>query len=530
MVTYVEKLKMKKYYQYYLDISEDALFEGLLGYGMFSDRLPPIFSSADFFEKSSKIEQYLQSDKKCHDYLSFNVLRNTGDYRTINIPNPIAYYHLCCFLRENWNKIQNYFKATTNDQDSNISQIHLQYRKNKKSLFEMKSYESKYELATEDSLIVGKKYCVTADISSCFPSIYTHAIPWALIGKNKAKKERSNGYWYNGLDKWCRNVTNGETHGILIGPHYSNLISEIVLTKIDQKIMSDKWQFVRYIDDFHCYTKNENDANAFLIQLYKALQEFGLTLNRKKISITRLPQINKDAWISVLNSDEIVENKKITSCRKLKAFFDKTLKLLTENDDNIAILNYAIKIISSKKMGSKVEKYFIEYVFHLIFIYPYLITILNKCVLKKYEISQIKLEKYISLLYSEGREQGNIEEQCYAIYYAIIYNLHIIPLENLVKSVQVEMSKELDEDNNGILNLLIWCYFKNKKQNDVVETIEDYAATLVNERGGNIDDNWLFLYEILPKNKLKQPYRTMKDESISFLSPELKKYIDNIGT
>lgn len=159
---------MKKYYQYYLDISEDALFEGLLGYGMFSDRLPPIFSSADFFEKSSKIEQYLQSDKKCHDYLSFNVLRNTGDYRTINIPNPIAYYHLCCFLRENWNKIQNYFKATTNDQDSNISQIHLQYRKNKKSLFEMKSYESKYELATEDSLIVGKKYCVTADISSCF--------------------------------------------------------------------------------------------------------------------------------------------------------------------------------------------------------------------------------------------------------------------------------------------------------------------------------------------------------------------------
>ena len=40
--------KNEKYYQYYLDISEDALFEGLLGYGMFSDRLPPIFSSADF--------------------------------------------------------------------------------------------------------------------------------------------------------------------------------------------------------------------------------------------------------------------------------------------------------------------------------------------------------------------------------------------------------------------------------------------------------------------------------------------------
>ena len=71
----MEKIKMKKYYQYYLDITGDKLFEGLLGYGMFSDRLPPILSSTDFFEKSSKIEQYLQSDKKCHDYLSFNVLR-----------------------------------------------------------------------------------------------------------------------------------------------------------------------------------------------------------------------------------------------------------------------------------------------------------------------------------------------------------------------------------------------------------------------------------------------------------------------
>lgn len=253
-------------------------------------------------------------------------------------------------------------------------------------------------------------------------------------------------------------------------------------------------------------------------------------MNRKKISITRLPQINKDDWISVLNSDEIVENKEINSCRKLKAFFNKTLKLLNENDDNIAILNYAIKIISSKKLASKVEKYFIEYVFHLIFIYPYLITILNKCVLKKYKISQIKLENYISLLYSEGREQGNIEEQCYAIYYAIIYNVQIISLEELFKNIHVEMSKELDEDNNGILNLLIWCYFKNKKRNNAIKTIEDYAATLANERVGNIDDNWLFLYEILPANKLNQPYKAMKNESISFLSPELKEYIDNTDT
>ena len=34
----------------------------------------------------------------------------------------------------------------------------------------------------EPDLLIGKKYIVKADISTCFPSIYTHSIPWALVG------------------------------------------------------------------------------------------------------------------------------------------------------------------------------------------------------------------------------------------------------------------------------------------------------------------------------------------------------------
>ena len=40
----------KKYAQYLDEIIADELYEGLLGYGMFANRLPPVFTSVPFFD------------------------------------------------------------------------------------------------------------------------------------------------------------------------------------------------------------------------------------------------------------------------------------------------------------------------------------------------------------------------------------------------------------------------------------------------------------------------------------------------
>ena len=44
----------------------------------------------------------------------------------------------------------------------------------------------------ENSLIYRKQYSVHADISKCFPSVYTHSLAWALAGKNVAKANKNN--------------------------------------------------------------------------------------------------------------------------------------------------------------------------------------------------------------------------------------------------------------------------------------------------------------------------------------------------
>ena len=74
-------------------------------------------------------------------------------------------------------------------------------------------------------------------------------------------------------------MRNGETHGLLIGPHSSNLLSEVILTVVD-KILYDKgYRFVRNIDDYDCYVGSQDDAKLFLRDLEEILREFDLPLD-----------------------------------------------------------------------------------------------------------------------------------------------------------------------------------------------------------------------------------------------------------
>jgi len=143
----------------------------------------------------------------------------------------------------------------------------------KKELFEMnyKDFDSKYGLL-ETKISIDAKYVVRADISNCFPSIYTHAIPWALAGIEEAKiNQRNDSIWYNLLDHDTRALKDNETHGILIGPHSSNLISEIILVAVDDELQ--QYKYTRCIDDYTCFVSSQQEADNFVIDLANALKK-----------------------------------------------------------------------------------------------------------------------------------------------------------------------------------------------------------------------------------------------------------------
>lgn len=230
---------LKKYADYMEEISCDVLYEKLLSFGMFSEKLPPVFDNKSFtlFCKNNNPKF---NSKKLYDYVRYNTIRNINVPRQIGIPVPMAYEKLCGVLRDNWEEIKTHFHTQTDSHDYIISRLHIQLRKNKDTLFDMNYDDWRRGGSPKDDLCVGSRFVVKTDISTCFPSIYTHSIPWAAIGKSEAKNrlgERSNEIsWFNAIDKACQTVKCRETHGLLIGPHASNLIAEIILGVVDNNL------------------------------------------------------------------------------------------------------------------------------------------------------------------------------------------------------------------------------------------------------------------------------------------------------
>lgn len=183
---------VKSYFEYLNEITEDEIYEGLLAYGLFSNKLPPVFTSESFFQYCIFSIAPPFSGKE-RDYVTFEIMRNYNVPRSLGIPNPMAYEKLCAVLRDNWKLIQSHFQKVTLGQTYKVSRIHIRKMRNKPSLFEMTYSNWKNDGFPDPDLLIGSRYVVRADISTCFPSIYTHSICWALAGKEIAKSDRKAG-------------------------------------------------------------------------------------------------------------------------------------------------------------------------------------------------------------------------------------------------------------------------------------------------------------------------------------------------
>ena len=177
----------KKYSDFSDEITPDELYDRLIQYGLFSEKLPPIFDMSTFLAycKNTSRQPF---QNKYYQYASYDSMRNNNIPRDIGIPVPMGYERLCAVLKDNWDKLQNHFRDATSQQKHIVSRIHIRKMQNTPALFQMDYKNWKKDGDPEPELLMGKRYMVCADISSCFPSIYTHVVPWALVGKETAKK------------------------------------------------------------------------------------------------------------------------------------------------------------------------------------------------------------------------------------------------------------------------------------------------------------------------------------------------------
>ena len=501
---------MKAYYDFMKEISADELYDGLLGYGLFAEKLPPVFSAVPFLDYCKTNPGFKRIDQ---DFVSFNSMRNINIPRLMSIPTPFQYEGLCSELKKNWPNLLQHFQANTVGQPYPISRIHIRkmYDKAKRSfkpeLFEMNYKRWQDDGSPENELLITaskvNKYVVHADISTCFPSIYSHALPWALVGKDIAKGNRNSKLWFNKIDKSCQRIKNGETHGLMIGPHTSNLLSEIILVVVDKNLWDKGHKFLRHIDDYDCYVDSYEEAQRFLNDLGFELRQFDLPMNYKKTKIEELPVSSTEHWIHRLNAMSLVASYGKTSYREVNSYIDLAIKL-TEQVSDAAILKYAIKALAGvKNMTNNGKAIAGKRLMHIAILYPYLLTLMETYVFDKYAVNKDDIMQFTNALYNDSLRIDNFEGICYAIYFSLKYGFDISNID----------CKTLIDTRDCLTMLFTWLYYRNRGG---VETqmLESEARNLNNS---SMERYWLFVYEILNDTDLNGDWQTMKKKGVSFI-------------
>lgn len=510
------------YHQYMNELSDDELFEGLLGYGLFAEKIPPVFTSKPFFDwcdtqKNDNVfkDEYTKSNGNTgyryegKDYIRYDNMRNINIPRPLAIPNPIAYRNQCKALSDSWNDLKEHFKTKTEKESHKVSRIHIRKLEKQKHLFEM-NYKnfSKDDVDIENELSIGARFVVKADISNCFLSIYTHSIPWALVGKEGAKSDRNENKYFNKLDKFTRNLKFGETHGILIGPHASNLISEIVLVAVDYELNKKGYKYIRHVDDYTCFIDSHEKSEQFLLDLASNLKNYELSLNHKKTEITVLPLASVEHWVNKIGSFCFLhkkddDGKVYITHKELKSYLDLAIELL-HITNNTAVINYAVKVISKNALKKHSLQYYIKRIHHLLLLYPYLVTLLDEFVFKKFDVEISEVKSISDDLFKLGIDKQLYEASSYSLFLALQYDFELNPDRALS-----EIAKESDD---CVFLMLSYLYDK-KLGNDV----GDYKKLAKDKNENDFDRYWLFIYEVLDAEKLGKPYNSMKEKYISFI-------------
>jgi hypothetical protein len=446
------------------------------------DDIPPLFSTEQLSPQiGDELIQYHTNNnrKDGFDQIQYRTTRFNNVLRLMHIPHPLPFVLLCGCIRDNWEKLKH---ICTNDHSQIKPQKH-----NDRRIYIFRDYDAGRVVVMEKerfpndvklhlSLSHGAVYLVDADVSACFPSIYIHAIPWALIGQSKAKNSRSKKEWFNQLDIYQRYLKRNETQGVPVGPASSNIMNEVILGRVDEELAKKDYHFLRSIDDYKCFCKTREQAEMFVRDLERELSKYLLLLNAKKVEIAPLPSFSKSSWVTEISSRLPFQKK--ASERAIVDYLDQALHLQFKHPEG-SVVKYAARALVSK-LTPKTAPLYCLYVNQLAFHYPVVLPILCE-VVKRFEITQntIKAEDILTIL---NRQIDYLRSDmiCWTLY-----------LLSLVKGqLPEEIAKKIVKTGDCMSMATLLAI--SQHENAVIEYIKKLDLNDAYE----LDRNWILIHEL----------------------------------
>ena len=184
---------------------------------------------------------------------------------------------------------------------------------------------------------------------------------------------------------------------------------------------------------------------------------------------------------------------------------------LSEEEDNAAILKYAIKTLSGNKLTDNAKKLSAKRIMHLAVLYPYLLSLMDKYVFDAYNVDVDQIKAFADSVFSEARKINNYEGVCYSIYFALKYGFWL--------------SEEFDnwavERGDCITLVLTWLYYlKANHGNKRATQMKPLKAEALRLKDSDMDRYWPFCYEALSSGELDGEWVEIKKSRVCFIKSE----------
>ena len=327
--------------------SKEDFQRAIMEKGFYPEELPPCFEVSGFFEATEKLDLFqktkIKKGEKGLELSQYNASKRGFQRRIFSCPNPLFYIRAASFLGKAREEISGYLSEKGSHYSYSIPQIDQSERRaitvNTFSSFDK---EKRVRLATYP-------YLVKLDISRFYPSIYTHAIPWAYHGKSVAKSF-SRKLLMDELDEIVRSAQRNQTIGIPIGPDTSRIVSEIIAVAVDEEFkekIDGTVHGVRLVDDVVFGAESEAHAQKILNAYREALREFELDINETKTKIIPSSKDLEPHWVFSIKRD-FEQGIKLTEI-ELTNVLDHIIRITNEQNDD-GIIKFAIREIDKQHL------------------------------------------------------------------------------------------------------------------------------------------------------------------------------------
>lgn len=511
----------------------------ILEKGYFPKELPPPFETKKFAEKAHRIrrewrrirnnqnnpqgqETGRQARHRARNWYKekysssklakFNYPKNKLSRRKLGVPNPMHFMFLVDEITANWSFLREKFKLSPYSASYPVEHGAKRALRTKSKTLN----EFKFLLAEKAT---NHKVELRMDISQFYPSIYTHSISWALLGKEEAKrafkiKTRHPTRWAaqvsandpvavhylfaESIDSKIRNCNEQHSIGIPIGPDTSFVIAELIGNRIDHEIKkrlsSINHQAIRYFDDYYFYIDNTADSEFVRNVVQQVLHEYELDVNTNKVIEERFPfKSLEEEWVPRL------ANFKFTSVNKyeIRSYFSLLFRLQENNKENSSwLVNYSLLRFEygDTRISRETWPIFLNFLLQTLFSSPSNIEQIFKIILTYNDfISGIQIKK-ISIIAEKIIDEHIELDHSYEVSWALW----------IIKTFRTKCSRDLLarilKSKDNFSRLIALDIISNRLYTGRKPALSNLERELTSKELFN--ENWLFAYEAYKKNWL----------------------------